>query len=244
MSHNEFKMASGKCAFLDLAACIQNGLIYSYSLRKFTVTKNLQKRQVYLYSYTSQTAPLEGMISPRLLLLQRLKDKLSRVLCVLQLSILLIKPILLTVIKLTNKTQAFSHPSVFLGIINLLTYLPEKFSFIIFFRSAHCIFCHHHTKSHVFAEEVRQAISELSRELSTNEIALFSIVLSAEFGQKNLHSTENKSEKNINTKLFLQNFKCSSTTAKDLVISAKISEVNVIFNVILMFEVSRLPATC
>ena len=35
-----------------------------------------------------------------------------------------------------------------------------------------------------------------------------------------------------------------STTAKDLVISAKISEVNVIFNVILMFEVSRLPATC
>ena len=96
------------------------------------------------------------------------------------------------------------------------------------------------------AEEVRQAISELSRELSTNEIALFSIVfiISAEFGQKNLHSTENKSEKNINTKIFLQNFKCSSTTAKDLVISAKISEVNVIFNVILMFEVSRLPATC
>jgi hypothetical protein len=93
-------------------------------------------------------------------------------------------------------------------------------------------------------EEVRQAISELSRELSTNEIALFSIVLSAEFGQKNLHSAENKSEKNINTKIFLQNFKCSSTTAKDLVISAKICEVNVIFNVILMFEVSRLPATC
>ena len=30
-------------------------------------------------------------------------------------------------------------------------------------------------------EEVRQAISELSRELSTNEIALFSIVLSAKF---------------------------------------------------------------
>jgi hypothetical protein len=42
--------------------------------------------------------------------------------------------------------------------------------------------------------EVGQAISELSRELSTNEIALFSIVLSAEFGQKNLHSTENKSK--------------------------------------------------
>ena len=87
-------------------------------------------------------------------------------------------------------------------------------------------------------------LSELSRELSTNEIALFSIVLSAEFGQKNLHSTENKSKKNINIKIFLQNFKCSSTIAKDLVISAKISEVNVIFNVILMFEVSRLPATC
>ena len=83
-------------------------------------------------------------------------------------------------------------------------------------------------------EEVRQAISELSRELSTNEIALFSIVLSAEFGQKNLHSTENKSE----------NLKCCSTTTKDLVISAKISEVNFIFNVILMFEVSRLPTTC
>ena len=66
-------------------------------------------------------------------------------------------------------------------------------------------------------EEVRQAISELSRELSTNEIALFSIVLSAEFGQKNLHSTENKSRKNINIKIFLQNFKCCSTTAKDLV---------------------------
>jgi hypothetical protein len=28
------------------------------------------------------------------------------------------------------------------------------------------------------------------------------------------------------------------------VISAKISEVNGIFNIILMFEVSRLPATC
>ena len=94
------------------------------------------------------------------------------------------------------------------------------------------------------SEEVRQAISDLSRELSTNEIALFSIVLSAEFGQKNLHSTENKSKKNINIKIFLKNFECSCTIAKDLVISAKISEVNVIFNVILMFEVSRLPATC
>ena len=93
-------------------------------------------------------------------------------------------------------------------------------------------------------EEVGQAISESSRELSTNEIALFSIVFSAEFGQKNLYSTENKSRKNINIKIFLQNFKCSSTTAKDLVISAKISKVNVIFNVILMFEVRRLPATC
>ena len=68
-------------------------------------------------------------------------------------------------------------------------------------------------------------------------------MLFAEFGQKNLHSTENKSRKNINIKIFLQNFKCSSTIAKDLVISAKISEVNVIFNVILMFEVSRLPAS-
>jgi hypothetical protein len=67
-------------------------------------------------------------------------------------------------------------------------------------------------------------------------------VLSAEFGQKNLHSTENKSEKNINIKIFLQNLKCCSTTTKDLVISATISEVNFIFNVILMFEVSRLPA--
>jgi hypothetical protein len=35
----------------------------------------------------------------------------------------------------------------------------------------------------MWAEEVGQAISELSRELPTNEIALFSIVLSAEFGQ-------------------------------------------------------------
>jgi hypothetical protein len=93
-------------------------------------------------------------------------------------------------------------------------------------------------------EEVRQAISELSRELSNNEIALYSIVLSAEFGQKNLHSTENKSEKNINIKILLQNLKSSSTVATDPVISANISEVNVIFNVILMFEVSRLPATC
>ena len=84
-------------------------------------------------------------------------------------------------------------------------------------------------------EEVGQLLSELSRELSTNEIALFSIVLPAEFGQKILHSTENK---------LLQNLKCCSTTTKDLVISAKISEVNFIFNVILMFEVSRLPATC
>jgi hypothetical protein len=47
----------------------------------------------------------------------------------------------------------------------------------------------------------------------------------------------------INRENFCKNFKCSSTTAKDLVISAKISEVNVIFNVILMFKVSRLPAT-
>ena len=86
------------------------------------------------------------------------------------------------------------------------------------------------------AEEVGQLISELSR--------LFSIVLSAEFGQKNLHSTENKSEKNINIKISLQNLKCCITTTKDLLISAKICEVNFIFNVILMFEVSRLPTTC
>ena len=99
-------------------------------------------------------------------------------------------------------------------------------------------------KSIKSAEEVGQLISELSRELSTNEIALFSIVLSAEFGQKNLHSTENKSEKNINIKIFLQNLKCCSTTTKDLVISAEISEVNFILNVIFMFEISRLPATC
>jgi hypothetical protein len=65
-------------------------------------------------------------------------------------------------------------------------------------------------------EEVGQLISELSREFSTNEIALFSIVLSAEFGQKNLHSTENKSEKNNNIKISLQNLKCCSTTTKDL----------------------------
>jgi hypothetical protein len=56
------------------------------------------------------------------------------------------------------------------------------------------------------AEEVGQAISEFSREFSTNEIALFSSVLSAEFGQKNLHSTENKSRKNINIKIFLSKF--------------------------------------
>jgi hypothetical protein len=54
---------------------------------------------------------------------------------------------------------------------------------------------------------VGQAISELSRELSTNDIALFSIVLSAEIGQENLHWTENKSRKNINIKILLQNFK-------------------------------------
>ena len=51
-------------------------------------------------------------------------------------------------------------------------------------------------------------------------------------------------QRKINREKFLQNFKCSSTTAKDLVISGKISKVNVIFNVILMFEVRRLPATC
>jgi hypothetical protein len=78
----------------------------------------------------------------------------------------------------------------------------------------------------ICAEKVGQLISELSRELLTNEIALFSIVLSAEFGQKNLHSTENKSEKNINIKIFLQNLKCCSATTKDLLISAKICEVN------------------
>jgi hypothetical protein len=100
------------------------------------------------------------------------------------------------------------------------------------------------TNKSVKSEEVGQLISELSRELSTNEIALFSIVSSAEFGQKNLHSTENKSEKNINIKIFLQNLKSCITTTKDLLISAKICEVNFIFNVILMFEVSRLPTTC
>ena len=82
------------------------------------------------------------------------------------------------------------------------------------------------------SEEVGQLISELSRELSTNEIALFSIVfISAEFGQKNLHSTENKSEKNINIKIFLQNLKCC------ILLLTIFSEVNFIFNVILMFEV-------
>ena len=34
------------------------------------------------------------------------------------------------------------------------------------------------------------------------------------------------------------------TTTKDLVMCAKMSEVNAIFNVILMFQVSRRPATC
>ena len=81
----------------------------------------------------------------------------------------------------------------------------------------------------LFSKKSTCQLSELSRELSTNEIALFSIVLSAEFGQKNLHSTENKSKKKINIKIFLKNFKCSCTIAKDLVISAKLSEVNVIF---------------
>ena len=47
------------------------------------------------------------------------------------------------------------------------------------------------------AEEVGQAISELSRELSTNEIALFSIVFSTEFGQKNLACTKRR---NVETK--------------------------------------------
>jgi hypothetical protein len=69
-------------------------------------------------------------------------------------------------------------------------------------------------------------------------------VLTAEFGQKNLHSTENKSEKNINIKIFLQNLKRCSTTTNDLVISAKMPEVNFIFNIILMLEVSRLHAKC
>jgi hypothetical protein len=77
-------------------------------------------------------------------------------------------------------------------------------------------------RSTIISEEVGQAISELSRELSTNEIAPFSIVFSAEFGEENLHLTENKSRKNIDINIFLQNFKCSSTTAKDLVISANL----------------------
>ena len=37
---------------------------------------------------------------------------------------------------------------------------------------------------------------------------------------------------------------CGGTTTKDLVMCAKMSDVNAIFNVILMFEVSRRPATC
>jgi hypothetical protein len=84
-------------------------------------------------------------------------------------------------------------------------------------------------------------ISELSRELLTNENALFAIVLQYlhNLDSKNLHSVENKSRKNINIKIFLQNVKCSSTTANDLVISAKFLGVNVIFNIILMFEVRR-----
>ena len=49
-------------------------------------------------------------------------------------------------------------------------------------------------------EEVGQAISELSRELSTNQIALFSHRVLKEIRAKNLHSTRNKSKKNINIK--------------------------------------------
>ena len=60
-------------------------------------------------------------------------------------------------------------------------------------------------------------------------------MFSAEYGKINR-------EKTLILK-FLQNFKCSSTTAKDLVISGKISKVNVIFNVILMFEVRRVDSS-
>ena len=82
------------------------------------------------------------------------------------------------------------------------------------------------------SEEVGQLISELSRELSTSEIALFSIVfISAVFGQKNLHSTENKSEK-----ILILQFSCKISSVV-VVVLLIFSEVNVIFNVILMFEV-------
>ena len=51
-------------------------------------------------------------------------------------------------------------------------------------------------------EEVGQAISELSRALSTNEIALFSHRVSEKFWLKFLHSSRNKSRKNIHTQIF------------------------------------------
>jgi uncharacterized membrane protein YwaF len=87
------------------------------------------------------------------------------------------------------------------------------------------------------SEEVGQLISELSRELSTNEIALFSIVfISAEFGQKNLHSTEIKINRK---KILILKFSCKiSSVVVILLLLTIFSEVNFIFNVILMFEVA------
>ena len=66
----------------------------------------------------------------------------------------------------------------------------------------------------------------------------FLIVCSAEYRHKNLHLTQNILRKNINIKIFRTIFKCGSTTTEDLLIFAKMSEVNNIFNVILMLKVS------
>ena len=56
----------------------------------------------------------------------------------------------------------------------------------------------------------------LSRDLLTNDIALFSIVVIISGTETFAFDGKYKSQKNINIKMFLQNLKCCSTTTKDL----------------------------
>jgi hypothetical protein len=73
----------------------------------------------------------------------------------------------------------------------------------------------------------------LSRDLLTNDIALFSIVVIISGTETFAFDGKYKSQKNINIKMFLQNLKC----CRVLLLLKIFSEVNVIFNVILMFNV-------
>ena len=91
-----------------------------------------------------------------------------------------------------------------------------------------------------------KAISELSRELSSldqSDRSIFSLCSQINSTKKIYIRREINKEKILILNLS-ERFNVWWYTTKDLVMCAKMSEVNAIFNVILMFQVSRRPATC